>query len=147
MRRAAAPRRFLERAAAAAFLTGGLFGLLMFGALLAYGRDLGQWNAADPQIAEWYRSLRQPDNPTLPCCGEADGYFADEVVVEGEKVFAVITDERPDEPLGRPHIAPGTRFEIPREKLKFDRGNPTGHAILFVGVNGTVYCFVQGTLG
>lgn len=58
-------------------------------------------------------------------------------------VFAIITDDRADEPLGRPHVPIGTRVEIPPHKLKFDRGNPTGHAIVFMGALGTVYCFVQ----
>jgi hypothetical protein len=61
------------------------------------------------------------------------------------KTYCKITDDRPDEPLGRPHLALGTEFEIPNEKLKYDAGNPTGHAILFVTGNGVVMCFVQGT--
>lgn len=99
---------------------------------------------SDPAIGAWYRSLMQPDNPHISCCGEADAYWADQVVVEGDKVFAIVTDTRDDGPLGRPHIALGTRIEIPKWKYKFDRGNPTGHNILFVGASG-VYCFVQGS--
>lgn len=111
----------------------------------AGARDLGQWDKADPELSAWFRSLKQPDNPAIPCCGEADAYWADTLVVEGGKVFAVITDDRPDVPLGRPHIDVGTRFEIPPHKMKRDGGNPTGHNILFVGAGG-VYCFVTGTL-
>jgi hypothetical protein len=111
----------------------------------AGARDLGQWETTDPEIAAWYRSLKQPDNPAISCCGEADAYWADNIIVEGGKVLAVVTDERPDEPLGRPHIAPGTRFEIPPNKMKSNGGNPTGHNVLFVGPGG-VYCFVTGTL-
>lgn len=125
------------------------FLLVLFWYLLATveadARDLGQWKDADPKIAEWYRSLMQPDKPTIPCCGESDAYYADKVRVDGTRVFATVTDERPDEPLKRPHIPVGTEFEIPPHKLKWDRGNPVGHNILFVGAGG-VYCFVQGTL-
>lgn len=110
----------------------------------AHARDSGQWVNTDPAISQWYRSLMQPDNPGIPCCGEADAYWADEIAIEGDKVFAIITDDRADEPLRRPHIPRGTRIEIPKHKYKFDRGNPTGHNVIFVGTGG-VFCFVQGS--
>ena len=43
-----------------------------------------------------------------------------------------ITDDRPDEPLGRPHVRNGTEIEIPDQKLKWDQSNPTGHGIVFL---------------
>lgn len=111
----------------------------------AEARDLGQWEGSNPAISQWFRSLMQPDNPSLSCCGESDAYWADdhEIGPNGEYI-AIITDTRPDEPLRRPHIPPGTKFVVPNHKLKWDRGNPTGHQILFVGPQGQVYCFVQG---
>lgn len=120
------------------------------GALLAilapaFGRDLGQWENTDPVLRQWYRSLMQPDNPGVSCCGEGDAYFADKVEVKDGKVYATITDTRADEPLGRRHIPPGTRFEIPHYKLKWDRGNPVGRAIIFVNTVDQVLCFVQAT--
>lgn len=111
----------------------------------AHGRDLGQWEATDPSIREWYRTLTRPDMPSMICCTEADAYYADEVHVRGGKTYATITDDRPDGPLGRPHIPNGTEFEVPPEKLKWDRGNPTGHNILFVSTGGFTWCFVQGS--
>src|SRR4051794_39008361 len=111
----------------------------------AIARDLGQWETSDPAIREWYQSLMRPDMPGVSCCGEADAYYADEVRFRGGKTYAVITDKRPDEPLGRPHIAPGTEVEIPNEKLKWDRSNPTGHNVLFVSRGLYAWCFVQGT--
>jgi hypothetical protein len=107
-------------------------------------RDLGQWEAGDPEVRAWYRSLMQPDNPSASCCGESDAYFAD-VKVRGGKTLAVINDSRPDEPRGRPHIPNGTEFEAPDQKLKWDAGNPTGNAVLFVSRGGLVFCFVQGS--
>lgn len=106
-------------------------------------RDVGQWEATDPAIREWYGSLKQPDNPGISCCGESDAYWADKTIVEGGKVYAVITDTRPDAPLARPHIPPGTRVEIPPHKMTWRQGNPTGHKIIFLGPNLHVYCFVD----
>lgn len=109
----------------------------------ARGRDIGQWENSDPVITEWYRSLMQPDAPTASCCGEADAYWADEIHVRDGKTFARITDDRPDAPRGRPHIDVGTEFEIPNNKLKWDRSNPTGHGVIFLSRAGYVFCFVQ----
>jgi len=53
-------------------------------------RDLGQWEAVDPKIREWYQPLMQPDVPNASCCGEADAYWADEVHVRDGKTYAVI---------------------------------------------------------
>ena len=110
----------------------------------ARARDIGQWGNADPEIRAWYQSLMQPDVPTASCCGSADAFFCDEVYVKEGKTFCRITDDRPDEPLGRPHVPIGTVIEIPNNKLKWDRGNPTGHAIVFLSKGGYVFCFVQG---
>lgn len=124
--------------------------VLLFAVLLSHGahaRDLGQWQ--DGEVTTWYRKLMQPDHPTVPCCGEADAYWCDIIHVRDKRTFCTITDDRPDEPRGRNHIPLGTEIEIPNEKLKFDEGNPTGHAVLFAKayLSGgyLVFCFVQGT--
>ena len=111
----------------------------------APARDLGQWENSDPSARAWFRSLMQPDMPTASCCGEADGYWADEVHVHDGKVFATITDDRDDSPLNRPHVPVGTEIEVPPNKIKWDRGNPTGHNIIFLATYRFVYCFVQGS--
>lgn len=120
-------------------------GLFAFLAVLsaAQARDLGQWENSDPRIKHWFETLMQPDNPGVRCCGEADGYWADKVEVVGDKVFAIITDTRPDEPLKRPHVPPGTRIEVPAHKYKFDKGNPVGHTVIFLSPSRDVYCYVQ----
>lgn len=110
---------------------------------LAWGRDAGQWETSDPAVVEWYRSLMRPDAPSSSCCGEADAYWADEVHVKDGKTYATITDDRPDEPRGRPHVPVGTVVEIPNEKLKWDKSNPTGHGVVFLSRGGFVFCFVQ----
>lgn len=118
---------------------------LIAGVTVGFSRDLGQWANTDPAIHEWYKSLMRPDAPQASCCAESDAYWADEVHVRDGKTFAVVTDDRPDEPLGRPHLAVGTEVEVPDEKLKWDRSNPTGHNILFVSRGLFTYCFVQGS--
>jgi hypothetical protein len=107
---------------------------------------LGSAKAHDPdhhEHAEWYQSLMQPDNPNASCCGKADAYWADEIHVRNGKTYATITDDRPDEPRGRPHVDVGTEIEIPDNKLKWDKSNPTGHGVVFLSRAGYVYCFVQ----
>lgn len=80
----------------------GYFAAAALGLLLVtqpvVGRNLGQWEAADPALRAWYEGLMQPDVPRASCCGEADAYFADEVHVRDGKTFVVITDTRPDAP-------------------------------------------------
>ena len=75
-------------------------------------RDLGQWENADPAIRQWYQSLMQPDAPHASCCGEADAYWADEIHVRNGKTYVRVTDDRPDEPLGRAHIDNGTAATV-----------------------------------
>ena len=85
----------------------------------------------------------QPDNPTASCCGEADAYWADKIIRRGDKTYVVIEDDRDDTKLGRPHVENGTEVEVPDHKLKWDRGNPTGHGVVFISRTGYVFCYVQ----
>lgn len=118
---------------------------IMLGCILepAIGRDLGQWTNSDPRIHEWYQHLTRPDVPSAICCTEADAYWADEFYVRDGKMYVRVTDDRDDGPLGRPHIANGTEFEVPPEKLKWDESNPTGHGVLFVSTSRYTWCYVQ----
>jgi hypothetical protein len=110
----------------------------------ASGRDKGQWENLDPAISSWYRNLMQPNHPDYSCCGEADAYWADRVEVKDGEVIGIITDTRADKPLSRSHIPVGTRIVVPANKLKWDRGNPTGHIVIFL--NGDyVVCYVLNT--
>jgi len=107
----------------------------------AHARDNGQWQ--DNDISHWYKSLMQPDVPSVSCCGEADAYWCDDINVRDGKSYCRITDDRPDAPLGRPHREVGEEYEIPPHKLKYDAGNPTGHSIIFLSTAGYTWCFVQ----
>jgi hypothetical protein len=108
----------------------------------APARDLGQWDGVDPLHRQWFNGLKQPDYPLVSCCGEADAYWADSYEVKGDQYVAIITDPRDDIPLGRPHIENGKRFAVPNTKIKWDRGNPTGHGLIFIGAGVEVFCYV-----
>lgn len=110
----------------------------------AFSREGIDWDAVpnSPEVKEWYKTLMQPDNYNVSCCGEADAYWADSFKVSGDKYVAIITDTRDDKMLGRPHIEPGTEIVVPNHKLKYDKGNPTGHGVIFVSIVLDVYCYV-----
>jgi hypothetical protein len=101
----------------------------------AAARDNGQWANSPQSIRQWFQSLMQPDNPAVSCCGEADAFEADSFEVEGDHYVAIITD-------GHGIIPNGTHIAVPNKKMKWDKGNPTGHGIIFIGSNGTLYCYV-----
>ena len=109
----------------------------------ANARDLGQWGDQPPNIRQWFQKLMQPDNQNLSCCGEADAYEADTFEVEGDHYVAIITNGAGDPDHGKSAIPNGTRIAVPNQKMKWDEGNPTGHGILFIGVNTKqVYCYI-----
>jgi hypothetical protein len=86
-----------------------------------------------------------PGGPGSSCCGVADAYYADAVRIDGDKVYAIITDDRIIE--GRYTVPIGTEILIPRKTLDIYRqGNPTGHVIVFLLVDGTFpVCYFTGT--
>jgi hypothetical protein len=43
--------------------------------------------------------MMQPDVPNASCCGEADAYWANEIHVRDGNTYAIITDDRPNEPV------------------------------------------------
>jgi hypothetical protein len=116
------------------------FGLLLLGSTFIQARNLGQWVDTSPEIRQWFESLVQPDTAGKgdeSCCGEADSYYADETRYWGDKIVAVITDDRPDAPLKRLHEKVGTEYVVPANKIigqeQLAKGNPTGHVLIFLG--------------
>jgi hypothetical protein len=101
----------------------------------AGARDNGQWGNSPTNVREWFQSLMQPDNPYMSCCGEADAFEADNFDREGDHYVAIITD-------GKGIIPNGARIAVPNAKMKWDKGNPTEHGIVFIGNQGQVYCYV-----
>ena len=132
-----APPLFCRRCA----VTGTFFILFIWLMALASARDFGQWENQDPTIRKWFNSLMIPDMPAFSCCGKSDAYWSDTFEVKGDQYVAVITDTRDDGPLGRPHIAVGTRITVPNHRIKWDRGNPTGHGWIFIGGD-EVFCYL-----
>jgi hypothetical protein len=113
-------------------------------------------HAHDPsheELDQWYANLRQPDQPSVSCCGEGDAYWCDIIHVRGGRTYCTITDDRDDRKLKRNHVPLGREVFIPDFKLTWKDGNPTGHAIVFMTSNGptleggsareNVFCFVQ----
>lgn len=120
-----------------------LTALLVSGILLLVSSIVARAHDHDhPELDQWYASLMQPDNPNSSCCGKADAYWCDDYFARNGKAYCKITDDRTV--AGRPHVPVGTEIEIPSWKLKFDRGNPTGHHVVFLSPMMHVFCFVQG---
>jgi hypothetical protein len=128
----------MERAARWIMIGALVFVALMFAVVAAFAHDHNH-----PELDAWYAGLMQPDNPTASCCGKSDAYWCDDYYAKDGKSYCRITDDRDDAPLERPHIPIGTEFEIPPYKLKWDKSNPTGHAVIFVNTSGHVWCYVQ----
>lgn len=135
-----------------------IFWLSMLIFSVVHARDNGQWTNNDPEISQWYRNLMRPDTGFTmnSCCGDADAYWCDNITVEKDHVYCAITDTRDDAVLKRPHRPIGELHEIPPEKMKFSAtdpqknlGNPTGHAVIFLGggsgSSAFVFCFVPGS--
>lgn len=118
------------------------FFVLLFLLTALFARPAGAHDHDHPELDGWYASLMQPDNPTASCCGKSDAYWCDEYYARDGKAYCKITDDRIVK--GRPSIPVGTEVEIPTHKLKHDRGNPTGHSVVFLSSGGAVWCFVQG---
>jgi hypothetical protein len=104
-------------------------------ALPAAARDNAQWQDQPTFLRQWFQKLMQPDNPYQSCCGEADAFEADSFEANGDQYVAIITN-------GKGVIPDGTRIPVPHQKMKWDEGNPTGHGIIFIGINGEVFCYV-----
>ena len=120
-----------------------LHGLIMLGLVTVlmisagYTRDDGQWDHSDVKVREWFQSLMQPDNSSIyeAVAVEADAFEADTFEVDGDHYVAIITD-------GKGVLPTGTKIQVPNQKMKWDRGNPTGHGIIFIGNQGQIYCYV-----
>jgi hypothetical protein len=98
-----------------------ILSFVIFGCLVGAvnARNLGQWDAVNPELHEWYEALMQPDVPNASCCGEADAYWTDEIHVRDGKTYAIITDDRDD--------ARGVGLtSISKRKLRFRTINSSG---------------------
>jgi hypothetical protein len=99
-----------------------------------------------PEEDKWYEALKQPDNPTVSCCGVADAYWCDSLHTRNGKNYCTLSDDRVI-PNRTPHPV-GMEIEIPDRKMMDGRkanGNPTGHSVVFLtsGAVPSVYCFIM----
>jgi hypothetical protein len=108
----------------------------------AMARDNGQWANHPLHVRQWFQGLMQPDQPHVSCCGESDAYEADSFEVEGDHYVAIITNGSGDATVGKPAIPNGTKIPVPNYKMKWDKGNPTGHGIIFIGSGQQVLCYI-----
>jgi hypothetical protein len=103
-------------------------------------QDLGRWNGQSPDVRKWVQNLIQPNCPFMSCRGNAGASWADTFEADDDPNSAIIKDDRPDPPLGRPHDDPGERIAVADEK--WDQENPTGHGVIFIATGGRVCCYV-----
>jgi hypothetical protein len=103
-------------------------------AMPAAARANGGENQPD-YLRQWFQQLMHPDNPLVSSCGEADAFEADHFQQWGDQYIAVITD-------GKGIVPEGTRVLVPTDRIIWDKGNPTGHGIIFIGNGGQVHCYV-----
>lgn len=102
----------------------------------AVAREDGNWSRGSEMIKQWFSELMRPDAPAYSCCGEADAFESDIFTQTANGSYeAVITD-------GKGLLPNGTHIVIPDAKIKWDRGNPTGHGWVFLSSAGEVYCYI-----
>jgi hypothetical protein len=94
------------------------------------------------QFAEWFNSLRVPDNPLSSCCGPGDQFYMREYHVSDKRGLAF-----EGEIDGAVHGMADFHVEVPLEKVEWDRVNPTGRGVIFMGktewgFSPYVICFV-----
>ena len=115
--------------AAAAFM------VLELAVPIALARDYGQWENSPPHVRRWFQGLKQPDNPRVSCCAKPT---RTKPISSRSTAAATLRSS----PTARERSRNGTKIPVPHHKMKWDEGNPTGHGIIFIGVQGQVYCYV-----
>ena len=63
-----------------------------------------------------------------------------EVVTERFQRLMTVVDESS---MAGNRALVGTEVEVPNNKLKWDKANPTGHGVVFISRGGYVFCYVQ----
>ena len=100
---------------------------------------VGWCRSATSPVVQWADATRQ-STPVLLRGGRC--LLGRQLSGKGDQYVAIITDTRDDIPLRRRHIEDGKRFAVPNTRIKWDRGNPTGHGIIFIGYGDEVLCYV-----
>ena len=90
-------------------------------------------HAESEPFAEWMASLKQPDAPTVSCCGPADQVYVDSYEETTDGGFIAHVGDRV--------------IKVPPYKVNWNDVNPTGRGVLFTtqGTEPFVLCFVPGS--
>jgi hypothetical protein len=94
-------------------------------------------DGADPSLAPWFRSLRQPGT-NQSCCDMADCRIV-RYRTAGDHFQAFIGDAFP-----RWSNAPHAWVDVPNANVLHRKDNPTGEGIA-CWFQGQVLCFIEGT--
>jgi hypothetical protein len=92
---------------------------------------------ADPELAPWFRNLRQPQN-NLSCCDRSDCRSVRYRVVDG-RFQAFIGSE-----FARWQNPPYTWVDVPENSVLHRHDNPTGEGVA-CWAGAQIICFVEGT--
>lgn len=92
------------------------------------------------EVHQWMPTVMQPGweqrtDQGHSCCGEADAYAVDSLGEEGNFIRVRIRD-------GQGRVPDGTIVMVPKDKLQWHYGNPTGKFVLFMGTASNVYCLI-----
>ena len=103
------------------------------GSINVFGHD-GHTN-----FAYWFNSLMKPDFPLSSCCGVADQYYVKEYRPSRQAgiAFTAIVINHDDQSE--------FAIDVPKEKVIWDRVNPTGRGVIFIEDSdwvSKVVCFV-----
>ena len=105
--------------------------------------------SGDAEIDAWYEGVQrnyyngQEFDSGGRCCGKADAYYADKSEsIDGQWIVTITDDRMVPNRVDRN----GQTFAINPDIIdRLRQGNPTGHVVLFVLVNGDLpYCFFPG---
>ena len=112
--------------------------VIVAGVISGYCMPLGAEppEGADPSLAPWFKSLRQP-RTNQSCCDMADCRMV-QYRRAGDHFQAFIGDEFP-----RWSNVPHAWVDVPDENVLHRRDNPTGEGIA-CWFQGQVLCFVEG---
>ena len=92
---------------------------------------------ADPNLAPWYQSLRQPQT-NLSCCDRADCRTVQYRIMDGH-FQAFIGNE-----FARWQNPPHTWVDVPEGSVLHRHDNPTGEGVA-CWAGAKIICFIEGT--
>jgi hypothetical protein len=106
-------------------LVGMLIGVWLMG--FAHAGAPETWmDSGDPQINEWFPTVMMPPGNRSSCCGKGDAFYAENVSDSKEFIRVRI-------PQGRGIVPDGAEFDVSKDHIQVNYGNPTGKIVVFIG--------------